>query len=88
MPSSDARQGAENLDGEVTVGADTGYDAHESIGACLEMKVAPHVMQNTPRRCSAVPDANACGAGYAISQQKRELIEQCFGWAKTVGRVR
>lgn len=35
-----------------------------------------------------VPDAIAASQGYAISIQKRKLIEQGFGWAKTIGRVR
>jgi len=26
--------------------------------------------------------------GYAISQQKRKLVEQVFGWMKTVGLLR
>ena len=56
--------------------------------ACQEMKVTPHVAQNTSGRRSAVPDAIASSMGYAISQQKRKLIEQGFGWAKTVGRMR
>jgi len=85
---NDARQVIEDLNVEVTVGADKGYDAQEFIEACLEMKVTPHVAQNTSGRRSAVPDAIACSAGYAISQQKRKLIEQGFGWAKTVGRMR
>ena len=33
-------------------------------------------------------DAVAASAGYAISVQKRKLIEQGFGWAKTVGCIR
>ena len=33
-------------------------------------------------------EAIAQSAGYAVSQQKRKLIEQGFGWAKTVGRMR
>ena len=85
---NDARQVIEDLNVEVTVGADKGYDAHEFIQACLEMKVTPHVAQNTSGRRSAVPDAIAGTKGYAISQQKRKLIEQGFGWAKTVGRMR
>ncbi|WP_354675655.1 IS5 family transposase [Cupriavidus alkaliphilus] len=85
---NDARQVIEDLNVEVTVGADKGYDAQEFIEACLEMKVTPHVAQNTSGRRSAVPDAIACSAGYAVSQQKRKLIEQGFGWAKTVGRMR
>jgi hypothetical protein len=52
------------------------------------MGVTPHVAQNTSGRRSAVPDAIAATAGYAISQNKRKLIEQGFGWAKTVGRMR
>ncbi|GAB7549121.1 hypothetical protein CS8_088230 [Cupriavidus sp. 8B] len=73
---------------EVTVGADKGYDAAEFIEACLEMRVTPHVAQNTSGRRSPVPDEIACSGGYAISQQKRKLIEQGFGWAKTVGHMR
>lgn len=52
------------------------------------MNVIPHVAQNTSGRRSAVPDAIAASVGYAISVQKRKLIEQGFGWAKTVGRMR
>ncbi|MBB3011269.1 hypothetical protein FHX61_005958 [Cupriavidus alkaliphilus] len=65
-----------------------GYTLTEFIEACLEMKVTPHVAQNTSGRRSAVPDAIARSEGYAISQQKRKLIEQGFGWAKTIGRMR
>jgi len=85
---NDARQAAVDPDTEITVGADKGYDAQEFIEACLEMKVTPHVAQNTSGRRSAVPDAIACSSGYAVSQQKRKLIEQGFGWVKTVGRMR
>ena len=81
---NDARQVAADPDTEITLGADKGYDAQEFIEACLEMKVTPHVAQNTSGRRSAVPDAIAGSKGYAISQQKRKLIEQGFGWAKTV----
>ena len=72
----------------ITLGADKGYDAREFIDACLEMGVTPHVAQNTSGRRSAVPDVIAATTGYSISQNKRKLIEQGFGWAKTVGRMR
>lgn len=52
------------------------------------MGVIPHVAQNTSGRRSAVPDAIAATPGYAVSMQKRKRIEQGFGWAKTVGRMR
>ena len=35
-----------------------------------------------------MPDTIAQADGYAVSQKKRKLIEQGFGWAKTVGRIR
>lgn len=72
----------------LTLGADKGYDAQEFIEALQEMNVLPHVAQNTSGRKSAVPDAVAASEGYAISQQKRKRIEQCFGWGKTVGQIR
>ena len=54
----------------------------------LVMGVVPHVAQNTASRRSAVPDAIAQSEGYAVSQQNRKLIEQVFGWAKTVDGIR
>jgi len=72
----------------ITLGADKGYDASEFVDACLAMGVTPHVAQNTSGRRSAVPEEIATSVGYAISQNKRKLIEQGFGWAKTVGRMR
>ncbi|MGF6789101.1 hypothetical protein OKW27_003414 [Paraburkholderia sp. 35.1] len=85
---NDARQAAKDAAAQITLGADKGYDAHEFIEACQQMKVTPHVAQNTSGRRSAVPDAIAHSVGYVISQQKRKLSEQGFGWAKTVGRMR
>ena len=35
-----------------------------------------------------MPEATASSEGYPILQQKRKLIEQRFGWAKTVGCMR
>ena len=85
---SDARQVLGDDTRKVTLGADKGYDAQEFIDACTEMKVTPHVAQNKAGRKSAVPDEIAQTEGYAISQRKRKLIEQGFGWAKTVGNIR
>ena len=85
---NDARQAADHPQATITLGADKGYDAQEFIDALQEMNIVPHVAQNTSGRRSAVPDAIAASAGYAVSQQKRKLIEQGFGWAKTVGGIR
>ena len=85
---NDARQAHEDHDASITLGADKGYDAKECMDALQTMKVQPHVAQNTSGRRSAVPDEIAASVGYQISQTKRKLIEQGFGWAKTVGRMR
>jgi transposase len=85
---NDARQALDDPTREITLGADKGYDAQEFVEACVDMKVTPHVAQNKSGRHSAVPDAIAQSEGYAVSQQKRKLIEQGFGWAKTVGGMR
>jgi transposase len=85
---NDARQALDDPAREITLGADKGYDAQEFVQACVEMKVTPHVAQNHSGRHSAVPRAIAQSGGYAVSQQKRKLIEQGFGWAKTVGSMR
>jgi transposase len=84
---ADAQQAADDK-AEITLGADKGYDAAEFIEALTELKVQPHVAQNTTNRKSAVPDSVAHSEGYAISQQKRKLIEQGFGWAKFIGSMR
>lgn len=84
----DAVQVKGDPEAQITLGADKGYDAKEFIDALTDMKVTPHVAQNTSGRNSAVPDDIATTVGYGISQQKRKLIEQGFGWAKTVGNIR
>jgi hypothetical protein len=84
----DAHPATASPDVEVTLGADQGYNAPEFVQACQDMGVIPHVAQNTSGRRSAVPDAIAASEGYALSQRKRKLIEQGFGWAKTVGGIR
>jgi transposase len=84
----DARQATASADTEVTLGADKAYDAAEFIEALKDMKVTPHVAQNKAGRRSAVADVIAASEGYAISQRKRKLIEQGFGWAKSVGPIR
>ena len=84
---ADAKQVAGDK-AKVTLGADKGYDAAEFIEALKTMDVVPHVAQNTSNRKSAVPDSVAKTDGYVISQQKRKLIEQGFGWAKYVGPIR
>ena len=79
---------ATNPEGDITLGADKGYDASEFIQTLQDIQVAPHVAQNKAGRASAVPDELATSEGYAVSQQKRKRIEQSFGWGKLIGPIR
>lgn len=84
----DARQVLGEPEREVTLGADKGYDALEFIEACVDINVMPYVAQNKSGRKSAVRDEIAQSEGYWVSQRKRKLFEQGFGWAMTVGGIR
>src|SRR4030088_2147773 len=72
----------------VTLGGDKAYDDTWFVGELRQMRVTPHVAQNTTNRRSAI-DARTTGhPGYAISQRKRKRVEEIFGWMKTIGLLR
>jgi IS5 family transposase len=68
---------------KVTLGADKAYDTQAFVAACREQGVTPHVARNTSRR-SALDGRTTRHAGYARSQRRRKLVEEAFGWMKTV----
>ena len=72
----------------ITVAADKGYDTREFVAGLRAMQVTPHLAQHTTRRRSAIDARTTRHAGYVISQQKRKLVEQGFGWMKTIGGLR
>lgn len=73
----------------ITVGADKNYDTKGFISAARELKVTPHVAQNTERNGgSAIDGRTTRHSGYAVSQQFRKRIEEVFGWLKTTGQFR
>jgi transposase len=72
----------------ITVGGDKNFDAAAWVGAVRRMGITPHVAQNRNGRRSAIDDRTTRHPGYAVSQQRRKLVEQPFGWMKTVGLLR
>jgi transposase len=70
----------------VTLGGDKGFDVPSFVARVRALGVTPHIAQKV--RGSALDDRTTRHPGYAISQQKRKLIEQVFGWLKTVGGLR
>jgi transposase len=76
--------------GRITLAGDKNFDTREFVRALRALGVTPHVAQypDTAHRCSAIDGRTTRHPGYAISQQKRKLVEQAFGWLKTVGPLR
>ena len=69
-----------------TVGADKGYDVARFVADVRVQDVTPHVAQKV--RGSAIDGRTTRHAGYHVSQRKRKLVEQVFGWMKTVAGLR
>jgi IS5 family transposase len=73
----------------VTVGADKAYDTRDFVSECRNLKVTPHVAQNTKRSGgSAIDGRTVRHEGYEVSQKKRKRMEECFGWLKTIALMR
>jgi transposase len=73
---------------QITLGADKGFDTEDFVAGCRRRNVTPHVAQNTTRRPSRIDDRTVRHEGYEVSQRRRKLIEECFGWMKTIGLMR
>jgi transposase len=76
--------------GRVTVSGDKNYDTKDFVRQLRAMGVTPHVAQfpETATRGGAIDARTTRHPGYLVSQRKRKLVEQCFGWMKTVGMLR
>jgi transposase len=69
-----------------TVGADKGYDTPDFIERMKRLGVKAHVARKSTG--SAVDGRTARSRGYALSLKRRKMIEEAFGWIKTVGGLR
>lgn len=73
----------------VTLGGDKGYDSDPLLHSLRKMGVTPHIAANNhERRSSTIDQRTIRHEGYQVSQKKRKLVEQIFGWAKSVGTLR
>jgi transposase len=72
-----------------TVGADKAYDTRDFVADCRARNITPHVARHERRwGGSAIDGRTTRHGGYGVSQTIRARIEEHFGWAKTVGRIR
>ena len=68
-----------------TLGADKGYDVADHIEDIRLAGVTPHFAR---KETSILDERTTRHAGYEVSQRKRKLVEEIFGWLKTVGPMR
>jgi transposase len=72
-----------------TVGADKGYDNAQFTEGIRKRGLTPHVAQNdSGNRSSTIDGRTTRHPGYAVSQRRRKMVEEVFGWMKTVGLMR
>jgi transposase len=74
----------------ITVGGDKGYDVRGFAAGLRALGATPHLAQNRHvtktgrRRRSSIDRRTTRHAGYAQSQRRRKLVEEAFGWIKSV----
>ena len=83
-----------------TLGADKGYDAADFLLALEERGIRPHISCKTVKDLEAPRDDDRAGwarwfnqrvrntKAFEVSQRKRKLNEEVFGWLKQFGGVR
>ena len=72
--------------GRMSVAADRGYDTADFVAGVRELRITPHVAAKN--RYSAIDGRTTRHASYAVSQRRRKLVEEPFGWMKDVGGLR
>jgi transposase len=70
----------------MTVGADRGYHTRGFVRAARSLKVTPHVAKK--QRYNAIDGRTTSHDGYRVSQRRRKVVEEPFGWMKDVGGLR
>ncbi len=66
----------------LTLGADKGYDTSDFVADLRQKCVTPHVAAKI--KGSAIDGRTTRHEGYKVSQRKRKLVEEAFGWGKTI----
>lgn len=76
--------------GRRTLVADKGYDTATFVKDVRACQTTPHVAPNihATRSTSAIDARTTRHPGFTVSQVKRKLVEEGFGWGKTIGGLR
>jgi transposase len=70
----------------LTVGADRGYNTKRFVRETRTLGITPHVAEKA--RYNAIDQRTTTWEGYAVSIRRRKIVEESFGWMKTVGGLR
>jgi transposase len=71
-----------------TLGADKGYYTRSFVAYLRSRGIKPHIAQKSDHTIVGLDGRTTRTLSYAVSQRKRKLVEEIFGWAKTVGGLR
>jgi transposase len=74
-----------------TLGGDKGFDVPDFIAGVRQLGFTPHIAPNPPRYKrgrTAIDQRTTRHQGFVLSQRKRKLVEEAFGWQKCVGLLR
>ena len=70
------------------MGADKAYHTKNFVGFCRDNTIAPHVALHEKWKIPGIDARTTRHVSYEVSQRKRKLIEQKFGWGKQIGGLR
>ena len=68
-----------------TLAADRGYHTRGFIGELRARGIRPHIALFPGRRTPGLDGRTTRHRSYVLSQRWRKLVEEVWGWAKTVG---
>ena len=71
-----------------SLGGDKGYHASAFVGFLRSVGVAPHIAQIAGRKVKGLDGRTTRHSSYKMSQVRRKLVEEIFGWEKVIGGIR
>lgn len=71
-----------------TLGGDKGFHTRATIATLRRRGIVPHIAPIAGRRTPGLDGRTTRHHAYVLSQRKRKLIEQAFGWLKTIAGLR
>jgi len=71
-----------------SLGADKGYHNKAFVAYLRTQGIAPHIAMIAGRKTPGLDGRTTRHSGYKMSQVRRKIVEEIFGWAKVIGGIR